>query len=108
MNLQLQEAKRIAISTLEELNRKPDKRGNYPYMLIASSNYNRTHIYRCPVFDGQIIIRETKDHNPEFSRVVSVDRIMAAVYIESLDAITYVSITEVDTFFDTMRVLYEV
>lgn len=106
--LNLIRAKNAAITALPNLNRNPDKYGNYPYLLISFSNYNRIHIYRCPVFESQIIIRETRDLcDPFISRIISIDKNFVENYIWNIDAIVYVAVTELETELDTMKILYE-
>jgi len=103
----LQKTKQLCISALDKLHGTFAKQGFYPYLMISFSDHNRVHIYRCPIFHSCLIIRETFDLNPSFSRTMSVEFDIARKYITNIDTIVYAAVTEQDTNFDTMLILYE-
>jgi len=105
--IQLQEIKYTAVNALHKLNKIPDNCGNYPYLHVSFSDNDRVLIYMCPVMKSKYIVHEIygSAHSVSSTRHLPLGSVKK--YIESLDTIKYIAITEHQTQYDTMRVLYE-
>lgn len=101
-------ATNILLDSLKELDKTPDKEGNYPHIHVSFSENGLLYIYRCPVVRNMYILYERRDLNSHFSYTRHMTSDALKSYITySLDEIKYISIAEKATNYDTMRELYE-